>query len=74
MDIEKKKAIIHDLTEFVIATVGVIVFLILMCFKEFNLSYNLNFNWIFLFNTLLLFYWLWKRNSKFWEKSFVILY
>jgi|SaaInlV_125m_DNA_1040241.scaffolds.fasta_scaffold41037_3 hypothetical protein len=74
MDIEKKKAIIHDLTEFVIATVGVIVFLILMWFKEFNLSYTLTFTWIFLFNTLLLFYWLWKRNYKFWEKSFVILY
>jgi hypothetical protein len=74
MDIEKKKAIIHDLTEFVIATVGVIVFLILMWFKEFNLSYTLTFTWIFLFNTLLLFYWLWKSNYKFWEKSFVILY
>ena len=74
MDIEKKKSIIHDLTEFVIATVGVIVFLILMWFKEFNLSYTLTFTWIFLFNTLLLFYWLWKRNYKFWEKSFVILY
>lgn len=74
MDIEKKKAIIHDLTEFVITTVGVIVFLILMWFKEFNLSYTLTFTWIFLFNTLLLFYWLWKRNYKFWVKSFVILY
>lgn len=74
MDTEKKKSIIHDLTEFVIATIGIIIFLILIWFKEFNLSYTLTFTWIFLFNTLLLFYWLWKRNYKFWEKSFVILY
>ena len=74
MDTEKKKSIIHDLTEFVIATIGIIIFLILIWFKEFNLSYTLTSTWVFLFNTLLLFYWLWKRNYKFWEKSFVILY
>jgi len=73
MDTEKKKSIIHDLTEFVIATIGIIIFLILIWFKEFNLSYNLTSTWVFLFNTLLLFYWLWKSNYKFWEKSFVIL-
>ena len=73
MDTEKKKSIIHDLTEFVIATIGIIIFLILIWFKEFNLSYTLTSTWVFLFNTLLLFYWLWKSNYKFWEKSFVFL-
>jgi len=73
MDTEKKKSIIHYLTEFVIATIGIIIFLILIWFKEFNVSYTLTSTWVFLFNTLLFFYWLWKSNYKFWEKSFVIL-
>ena len=74
MDLEKKKALVHYLTEFIIGSVGAIIFLILMWFKEFRLSYTLISTWVFFFNTVLIFYWLWRSSYKFWEKSFVILY
>jgi hypothetical protein len=74
MDLEKKKALVHYLTEFIIGSIGAIIFLILMWFKEFRLSYTLISTWVFFFNTVLIFYWLWRSSYKFWEKSFVILY
>lgn len=74
MDTEKKQKIIHYITELSIGLIGIIIFILLFWFKNFELSFNLITIWVLFFNIALLFFWLWTNNYKNWEKSFIILY
>ena len=74
MEQDKKTALIHYLEESVIAIIGIAIFLSLLWYGEFNISVRVLSLWIFLFNGILFTFWLWKSNTKNWEKSVVGLY
>jgi len=70
----KKTALIHYIEESVIAIIGIAIFLGLLWYSDFNISVRVLSLWIFLFNGILFTFWLWKSNTKNWEKAVVGLY
>ena len=74
MEQDKKTALIHYIEESVIAIIGIAIFLGLLWYSDFNISVRVLSLWIFLFNGILFTFWLWKSNTKNWEKSVVGLY
>ena len=74
MEQDKKSALIHYLEEFVIAIIGIAIFLGLLWYSNFNFSVRILSLWIFLFNGILFTYWLWKSDAKNWEKAIAALY
>ena len=74
MEQDKKTALIHYIEEFVIAIIGIAIFLGLLWYSDFNISVRVLSLWIFLFNGILFTFWLWKSNTKNWEKAVVGLY
>ena len=71
---DKKSALIHYLEEFVIAIIGIAIFLGLLWYSNFNFSVRILSLWIFLFNGILFTFWLWKSDAKNWEKAIAALY
>ena len=71
---DKKSALIHYLEEFVIAIIGIAIFLGLLWYSDFNFSVRILSLWIFLFNGILFTFWLWKSDAKNWEKAIAALY
>ena len=74
MEQDKKSALIHYLQEFVIAIIGIAIFLGLLWYSNFNFSVRILSLWIFLFNGILFTFWLWKSDAKNWEKAVAALY
>ena len=74
MEQDKKTALIHYIEESVIAIIGIVIFLGLLWYSDFNISVRVLSLWIFLFNGILFTFWLWKSNTKNWEKAVVGLY
>ena len=74
MEQDKKTALIHYIEESVIAIIGIAIFLGLLWYSDFNISVRVLSLWIFLFNGILFTFWLWKSNTKNWEKTVVGLY
>ena len=74
MEQDKKSALIHYLEEFVIAIIGIAIFLGLLWYSNFNFSVRILSLWIFLFNGILFTFWLWKSDAKNWEKAVAALY
>ena len=74
MEQDKKTALIHYIEESVIAIIGIAIFLGLLWYSDFNISVRVLSLWIFLFNGILFTFWLWKSNTKPWEKAVVGLY
>ena len=74
MEQDKKSALIHYLEEFVIAIIGIAIFLGLLWYSDFNFSVRILSLWIFLFNGILFTFWLWKSDAKNWEKGVAALY
>ena len=74
MEQDKKSALIHYLEEFVIAIIGIAIFLGLLWYSNFNFSVRILSLWIFLFNGILFTFWLWKSDAKNWEKAVAVLY
>lgn len=74
MEQDKKSALIHYLQEFVIAIIGIAIFLGLLWYSNFNFSVRILSLWIFLFNGILFTFWLWKSDAKNWEKAIAALY
>lgn len=74
MEQDKKSALIHYLEEFVIAIIGIAIFLGLLWYSNFNFSVRILSLWIFLFNGILFTFWLWKSDAKNWEKAIAALY
>ena len=74
MEKDKKIALIHYIEESVIAIIGIAIFLGLLWYSDFNISVRVLSLWIFLFNGILFTFWLWKSNTKNWEKTVVGLY
>ena len=74
MEQDKKSALIHYLQEFVIAIIGIAIFLGLLWYSNFNFSVKILSLWIFLFNGILFTFWLWKSDAKNWEKAIAALY
>tara|TARA_B100001750_G_scaffold46786_1_gene35026 strand:+ start:715 stop:990 length:276 start_codon:yes stop_codon:yes gene_type:complete len=70
---DKKSALIHYLEEFVIAIIGIAIFLGLLWYSNFNFSVRILSLWIFLFNGILFTFWLWKSDAKNWEKAIAAL-
>ena len=71
---DKKTTLIHYLEESVIVIIGIAIFLGLLWYSDFNISVRVLSLWIFLFNGVLFTFWLWKSNTKNWEKAVVGLY
>ena len=69
MDENKKSLLIHYITEFILGSIGIGIFVILLYFNEFDLSLNIVSLWVFLYNGILFTYWIWKSDAKIWEKS-----
>ena len=74
MEQDKKSALIHYLEEFVIAIIGIAIFLGLLWYSNFNFSVRILSLWIFLFNGILFTFWLWKSDAEKWEKAVAGIY
>ena len=74
MNENTKSLFIHYLTEFIIGSIGLGILAILIWFSEFIISLSLISAWVFLFNGVLFTYWIWKSESRIWEKSFAGIY
>ena len=74
MEQDKKSALIHYLEEFVIAIIGIAIFLGLLWYSNFHFSVRILSLWIFLFNGILFTFWLWKSDAKNWEMAVAALY
>ena len=74
MDENKKSLLIHYITEFILGSIGIGIFVILLYFNEFDLSLNIVSLWVFLYNGILFTYWIWKSDAKIWEKSIAGIY
>ena len=67
MDENQKSLVVHYLTEFIIGSIGLGILAVLLWFREFEISLQLFSAWIF--NGVLFAYWVWKSETKVWEKS-----
>ena len=74
MDEEKKSILIHYLTEFILFVIGVGILFLILFIKDFQFSWSIISLWVFLYNGILFTYWLWKNNSKLWEKVIIGIY
>ena len=74
MNENQKSLVVHYLTEFTIGSIGLGILAILLCFREFQISFQLFSAWIFIFNGVLFAYWVWKSETKVWGKSIAGIY
>ena len=74
MNENQKSLVVHYLTEFTIGSIGLGILAILLWFREFQISFQLFSAWIFIFNGVLFVYWVWKSETKVWEKSIAGIY
>ena len=74
MNENQKSLVVHYLTEFTIGSIGLGILSILLWFREFQISFQLFSAWIFIFNGVLFAYWVWKSETKVWEKSIAGIY
>ena len=74
MDENQKSLVVHYLTEFIIGSIGLGILAVLLWFREFQISFQLFSAWIFIFNAVLFAYWVWKSETKVWEKSIAGIY
>ena len=74
MNENQKSLVVHYLTEFIIGSIGLGILAILLWFREFQISFQLFSAWIFIFNGVLFAYWVWKSETKVWEKSIAGIY
>ena len=74
MNENQKSLVVHYLTEFTIGSIGLGILAILLWFREFQISFQLFSAWIFIFNGVLFAYWVWKSETKVWEKSIAGIY
>ena len=72
MDENQKSLVVHYLTEFIIGSIGLGILAVLLWFREFEISLQLFSAWIF--NGVLFAYWVWKSETKVWEKSIAGIY
>ena len=72
MDENQKSLVVHYLTEFIIGSIGLGILAVLLWFREFEISLQLFSAWIF--NGVLFAYWVWKSETKVWEKSIPGIY
>ena len=63
MDENKRSLLIHYITEFILGSIGIGIFVILLYFNEFDLSLNIVSLWVFLYNGILFTYWIWKSDA-----------
>ena len=74
MDEEKKSILIHYFTEFILFVIGVGILFFILFIRDFEFSWSIISLWVFLYNGILFTYWLWKNNSKLWEKIIIGIY
>ena len=74
LDENKKSLLIHYFTEFILGSIGVGVFVILLYLNQFSFSLDIISLWVFLYNGILFTYWLWKNNSKLWKRIIIGIY
>ena len=74
MDEEKKSILIHYLTEFILFMIGIGILFLILFIKDFQFSWSIISLWVFLYNGILFTYWLWKNNSRLWEKIIIGIY
>ena len=74
MDEEKRSILIHYLTELILFVIGVGILFLILFIRDFQFSWNIISLWVFLYNGMLFTYWLWKNNSKLWEKIIIGIY
>ena len=74
MDEEKKSILIHYLTEFILFVIGIGILFLILFIRDFQFSWSIISLWVFLYNGILFTYWLWKNNSKLWEKVIIGIY
>ena len=72
MDENQKSLVVHYLTEFIIGSIGLGILAVFLWFREFQISLQLFSAWIF--NGVLFAYWVWKSETKVWEKSIAGIY
>ena len=74
MDEEKKSILIHYLTEFILFVIGIGILFLILFIRNFQFSWSIISLWVFLYNGILFTYWLWKNNSRLWEKIIIGIY
>ena len=74
MEQSQKLLWVHYIKEFILSLIGLAVLAVLFWYYKFEFTIRLLSIWIFIFNGVLLGYWVWQSNSKSWEKGIVGLY
>ena len=74
MDEEKKSILIHYLTQLILFVIGIGILFLILFIKDFQFSWSIISLWVFLYNGILFTYWLWKNNSRLWEKIIIGIY
>ena len=74
MDKNQKFLVIHYLTEFMIGSIGSGILAGLLWLREYEILLQLFSAWIFIFNGVFFAYWVWKSETKVWEKSIAGIY
>lgn len=74
MDQNQKLLWVHYIKEFILSLIGLAILAGLFWYYKFELTIRLLSIWVFIFNGVLMGFWIWKSNSKSWEKGFIGLY
>ena len=74
MDENQKSLVVHYLTEFIIGSIGLGILAVLLWLRKVEISLQLFSAWIFIFNGVLFANWVWKSETKVWEKSIAGIY
>ena len=64
----------YYIKEFILSLIGLAILAGLFWYYKFELTIRLLSIWVFIFNGVLMGFWIWKSNSKSWEKGFIGLY
>tara|TARA_B100001123_G_scaffold437476_1_gene569772 strand:+ start:9126 stop:9389 length:264 start_codon:yes stop_codon:yes gene_type:complete len=65
---------VNYIKEFILSFIGLAILAGLFWYYKFELTIRLLSIWVFIFNGVLMGFWIWKSNSKSWEKGVVVLY
>ncbi|MBH09799.1 MAG: hypothetical protein CMG74_05465 [Candidatus Marinimicrobia bacterium] len=74
MDQNKKLLLAHYIREFILGLLGLCILAGLFWYNKFEFTIRIIALWVFIFNGILMGYWMWKSNTKSWEKWIVIIY
>ena len=74
MDQNQKLLWAHYIKEFILGLTGIAILTALFWYNNFEITIRLLSIWVFIYNGILMAFWIWQSNSKSWEKGIVLSY